>query len=72
MQTPYIPLWRFEAALCPGPIKVGVPVVPELEQGQKEAPNESAAAEPELELDPEPQAEPEQAAESKVRAIGCL
>lgn len=45
--------------------------MPELAQGQKEGPNEPAAAEPELELDPEPQAEPEQAAESKVRISGC-
>lgn len=40
VQTPYIPLWRFEAALCPGPIKEGLPTVPEFEEspeGQADA-----------------------------------
>ena len=51
VQTPYIPLWRFEAALCPGPIKDGLPTVPELEEspeGQADAeakPGKQAAEE---------------------------
>lgn len=68
VQTPYIPLWRFEAALCPGPIKAGVPAVPELAQSPEEALPEPAAAAAE----PQPQPEPDQAAESKVSGTGCI
>ncbi len=68
LQTPYIPLWRFEAALCPGPIKEGVPAVPELAQSLEDTPAEPAAAEPE----PEPEPEPEQAVESKVSTLAAL
>jgi hypothetical protein len=32
LQTPYLPLWRLEAAICPGPIKAGVPTVPGVEE----------------------------------------
>ncbi len=28
LQTPYLPFWRLEAAVCPGPVKAGVPAVP--------------------------------------------
>ena len=66
VQTPYVPLWRFEAALCPGPIKEGVPAVPELAQSPEETPAEPAAAEP------EPEPEPEQATESKVSRASTL
>jgi hypothetical protein len=27
LQTPYLPFWRLEAAICPGPVKEGVPAV---------------------------------------------
>ena len=64
VQTPYIPLWRFEAALCPGPIKAGVPAVPELAQSPEDAPGELAAAEPEPD-------QPDQAADSKVSNASC-
>lgn len=59
LQTPYVPLWRFEAALCPGPIKGGVPTVPELE----ESPDKPPEAEAEQEA---AEAVPEQEEESKV------
>ena len=70
-QTPYIPLWRFEAALCPGPVKAGISAVPELAQTPEEAPEdapaEPAAAEPER----EPEPEPDRAADSKVSMIAA-
>lgn len=58
VQTPYIPLWRFEAALCPGPIKEGLPTVPELEekperQADAEAKPSTQAAEEAIEPKPE-------------------
>ena len=73
VQTPYIPLWRFEAALCPGPVKAGVPAVPELAQTPEEAPAEGAAAEPERvpELEPEPEPGPDRAAKSKVSVMAA-
>ena len=64
VQTPYVPLWRFEAALCPGPIKAGVPVVPELAQSPEETLVKPA--------EPEPEPEPDQAAENKVSGTGCM
>ncbi|CAL8466956.1 g6492 [Coccomyxa elongata] len=30
--TPYLPFWRLEAAVCPGPVKAGVPTVPGYEE----------------------------------------
>ena len=59
-QTPYVPLWRFEAALCPGPVKAGVPTIPEQEQSPDDALAEPAVAEQ------APEAAPEQVAEIAV------
>ncbi len=64
MQTPYVPLWRFEAALCPGPVKAGVPTVPELH----ELSEEPAKAD---EVQQAADAAPEQEEQSKVIYLVC-
>lgn len=47
-QTPFLPFWRLEAAVCPGPVKEGVALVPDLAEPtaaeEKPPPAEAEAA----------------------------